>query len=210
MRSGLIALAGACHLSRLPSDPALAIAVDGGFDLLRRLGITPEIFVGDCDSIADASLVQGIKIKHILPREKDVTDFDESLAVASRMGLDCATVIGGLGGPRIDMVISNLEVASRYAQQGLFIRFLEAEQQVILVPEGEAVTLAGEGRLSVQSLSDRSEVRIEGFRYSYAGELSRTSSLGISNEFEKTSGRLVCLRGCLMVTCGPEVAISRS
>ena len=121
MSSCLIALAGECQLERLEENFDLTIAVDGGFDLLERLNIRPSIFVGDCDSIEDASKIDSIKIKHILPTDKDVTDFDESLEVASELGCEFATVIGGLSGPRIDMVISNLEVASRYARQGFFI-----------------------------------------------------------------------------------------
>ena len=210
MSSCLIALAGECQLERLEENFNLTIAVDGGFDLLERLNIIPSIFVGDCDSIEDASKIDSIKIKHILPTDKDVTDFDESLKVASELGCEFATVIGGLSGPRIDMVISNLEVASRYARQGFFIRFIEQNQQVFLVPEGSKITISGQGRISVQSLSNSSSVRIEGFRYSYEGELERTSSLGISNEFEKGPGRVTCLRGCLMVTCNLGATFSRS
>ena len=158
MSSCLIALAGECQLERLEANFDLTIAVDGGFDLLERLNIIPSIFVGDCDSIEDASKIDSIKIKHILPTDKDVTDFDESLKVASELGCEFATVIGCLSGPRIDMVISNLEVASRYARQGFFIRFIEQNQQVFLVPEGSKITISGQGRISVQSLSNSSSV----------------------------------------------------
>ncbi|HWT83212.1 MAG TPA: thiamine diphosphokinase, partial [Candidatus Methylomirabilis sp.] len=90
------------------------IAADGGMKHLSRLGLLPQLLIGDLDSISAGEvewLVQaGIQVEHH-PPAKDETDLELAVAYASQAGYREVVVIGALGG-RIDQSLGNIFLLS--------------------------------------------------------------------------------------------------
>ena len=88
----------------------LILAVDGGANHCRRLGIIPDILIGDLDSIAPIVLQEfqekAVAI-HRHPLRKDATDLELAVDLAVDKGAKEVWLLAGLGG-RWDMSFANI------------------------------------------------------------------------------------------------------
>lgn len=92
------------------SDIDLVIAADGGSDHCQKLGIRPQVLIGDLDSTSQSLWedweAKGVKIiRH--PQHKDQTDLEIALEYAQEKGADEIYVYGALG-ERLDMTLGNI------------------------------------------------------------------------------------------------------
>ena len=78
------------------------IAADSGYETAKRLGVTPDLLLGDLDSLDKSKLSAGeldALEKIIVPPVKDDTDTQLALDTAlERYRADCVVIVGGLGG----------------------------------------------------------------------------------------------------------------
>ena len=86
------------------------IAADAGADSLREIGVTPDIIVGDMDSISAEVLDSAKHRVHI--SEQDTTDCDKLLAHVEKDG-DRAITLIGVEGDLPDHVLAILHSAAR-------------------------------------------------------------------------------------------------
>jgi thiamine pyrophosphokinase len=81
------------------------IAADGGARHAARLGLTVDLWVGDGDSLDDAHVASleaaGVPIRRART-DKDETDAELALLAALERGPARITVLGALGGERLD------------------------------------------------------------------------------------------------------------
>ncbi len=88
------------------------IAADGGFCHLQRLGVIPDLLIGDMDSIVqepeEKSAAEPLRIKR-LPVEKDDTDMLAAIKEGLEKGCREFVIYGALGGERIDHSIANIQ-----------------------------------------------------------------------------------------------------
>ncbi len=105
-------------LARLPAE-CFVVAADSGLDEAIRLGLRPQVVIGDMDSVSEISL-QGAHdngaevVTH--PTDKDATDLELALEHVYRRGHRHAILCGGYGG-RISHFLGNALVitAARFA-----------------------------------------------------------------------------------------------
>lgn len=83
--------------------PTICIAADSGYDTALSLGYTPDLVVGDMDSISSLSVLKTISKDRIIlwPHDKDYTDTEIALMEAKKYNPDTITLVGGDGG-RLD------------------------------------------------------------------------------------------------------------
>ena len=127
----------------LPNDTV--IAADGGAQYCILLGITPDVLIGDFDSIADAALTEfrqaGTQIiQH--PARKDFTYLELALQYASSIGAGEILVLGALGA-RWDQTLANLLLAASERFRGVDIKLIDGAQEIILVREAMANKITG-------------------------------------------------------------------
>ena len=94
MKKALIFTSFVQNLSRIHIDSNefdLVICADGGLEIAKKLGISPDIPIGDYDSM---QLPQNQKIIK-LPMEKNMTDSEAAIDFAISDGFNDITVIGG-------------------------------------------------------------------------------------------------------------------
>ena len=116
MRRAVIVTGGYCDTDSVRADGRLTdilrdsyiIAADSGLTAAERLGLKPDLIVGDFDSYTGA-LPEGEDAAEILrvPAEKDVTDTVLACQIAMERGFSRLLILGGTGG-RADHSLSNI------------------------------------------------------------------------------------------------------
>ena len=98
-KTALVITGGYCNVDTvrrvLPVDADLTIAADSGYATAQKLGITPDITMGDFDSYREA-LPVGMNILRVAC-EKDVTDTMLACEYAKEQGCRYITIVGGTG-----------------------------------------------------------------------------------------------------------------
>ncbi len=161
-----------------PKAGDLVIAADGGQRHLSRMGIAPDLVVGDFDS---STAPMGVPfVRH--PIEKDETDAALAIREGIKKGYRTFLLYGCLGG-RLDHTLSAIQTALGAARSGFEV-FLVGEGTVGTVLIDRAFTFVPHGRVSVFSLCDRSfGVTLSGLKYPLDdATLTNDYPLGVSNE----------------------------
>lgn len=92
------------------------ICADGGFETALHFGVQPDLVIGDFDSATDLPPDDLPTI--LLPVEKDVTDMQAAVMEGFKRGYSSFVLIGGMGGPRLDHTIANMQVLDYIAEHG--------------------------------------------------------------------------------------------
>lgn len=211
-------------------DASLLIAADGGADQAASRGVTPDLIVGDFDSITSPPLPdagpgdQGRSrvsfsnqpghhspIVKRLPAEKDDTDMLAAVKLGWEQGCRIFQIYGGLGG-RMDHTLANLNLISRVAAAGGWACMHGQGMVVTAISCGSlsfpAWPCEGEAILSVLSASDKSAgIREEGLKYQVENmTMTNLEVTGVSNAFlPNTPAKILVEEGIIHITY-PEQA----
>lgn len=183
------------------------IAADGGYASLIEAGVSPDVAIGDFDSLGyvpDAPLVQ----RH--PVMKDASDLELSLEWAYREGFTMVVVYGALGG-RLDQSMATFQTLVHYAQLGVrAIAVGEGSAVVALASDCSAsaslrISSGPSGTVSVFPMGgDASGVFERGLLYELEDAvLSSGSTLGLSNELTGQATSIEVRDGRLLVFLPP-------
>ncbi|MCI8424703.1 MAG: thiamine diphosphokinase [Adlercreutzia sp.] len=175
------------------------IAVDGGFASLACAGVTPDVALGDFDSLG--YVPEGVPVL-AFPPEKDASDMELALEEAIARGADAVEVYGALG-RRLDHTLANLQLLASFAERGVHVRAVGDDSRIaFLVGPGE-LRVEGEagGIVSVFSLTDASDgVTEEGLKWELdAVTLTNRTSWGLSNELTGVPARIAVESGTLAI-----------
>ncbi len=102
----------------LVAGAGLVIAADGGLAHADALGVSPDLIVGDMDSVSPELLARyaGVERETHLER-KDQLDLELALEAAVARGATTLRIVGAFGG-RLDQSLAALLIAARYAASG--------------------------------------------------------------------------------------------
>ena len=180
-------------------DGDMIIAADGGYDALASRGYTPDLLIGDLDSIR-SELPEGIKtLRH--PKEKDETDMFLAYSEGARLGYTEFVMLGATGG-RLDHTYANLSLLLYAKERGHNVTTMD-EHGIILCLKNESLALAGNpgATFSVFAIgADAHGVSIKGAKYeAECVDLSPSFPLGISNEFIDSYAQISVSDGALLV-----------
>ena len=177
----------------------IIIAADGGYDNLVRRGYTPDILIGDFDSVK-SEIPDGLRtIKY--PKEKDETDMFLSYEAGVKLGYTEFVMLGATGG-RLDHTYANISLLLYARERGHNITLIDGNGIIICLKD-EAISLAGNpgGKLSVFAFGGVANgVSILGTKYEVEGaRLTPDFPLGVSNEFTDVPARISVENGALLV-----------
>ena len=116
-----------------PGPGDLVVAADGGYRALYRLGYTPDLLLGDFDSLGDVPLPADLPVLRF-PVRKDDTD----AGLALRHGLDLGFrdfALYGCAGGRVDHLLANFQSMARVSRLGASVR--------LAAPDYDAWSLTG-------------------------------------------------------------------
>ena len=166
------------------------IAADGGIGHARMLGLVPELWVGDFDSVP-ANLPDDLAAvpRQVFPPEKDKTDGELAISAALESGATSLVLAGVFGGKRADHAFLHLALGLRLAESGMDVLLTSGAQEGIPLLPGVAGFDYADGTLfSVLGFSDLSGLSVSGAKWPLDQvEVAFGSSLTISNEVK---GRL--------------------
>lgn len=122
-------------LKKYDFEKDFVICADGGYVHAKRLGLTPDIWLGDGDSLGSIEIMA--KEKLVFPAKKDFTDTDLAVQEALKRGYDEIIIIGALGG-RLDHEFSHF---------CLLKKILDNNAKGFLVSEKNEITMEKESFL---------------------------------------------------------------
>ena len=91
-----------------PEAGDLVIAADAGYLTAQKMGITPDVLLGDFDTLGVENIPDGIECLRV-PAEKNDTDTQLAVQVAIERGAKEIVIVGGLSG-RLDHTLSTLAI----------------------------------------------------------------------------------------------------
>ena len=182
----------------------LVIATDGGAVHCRALGVTPDLLVGDMDSVPGDLLAeleaQGVEILRFPPR-KDQTDLELAIDLAIERGADDIVILAALG-LRWDMSIAAvmLLASPRFAAVSLVLR--DGATDILRLRGGQQLDIAGMpgDRLSIIPLGGPAVgVRLSGLAYPLSDQdIPLGSTLGVSNVLTRPIAGISLRQGLLL------------
>ena len=193
-------------ISACPVSPELAealrpddfiIACDAGYRNCAPLGRRPNIIVGDFDT-APCPEQQDDDII-VLPHVKDDTDTQYAAHWLLEHGYDEITLLGALGGARLEHTLANLATGLYLAKNGVDVLLADEHSELRFLVPGRPLSLQRENwkYLSVFPLEGKlGGVCIRGAFYPLEdAELTADYPLGVSNEFTEETAHLSCTSG---------------
>ncbi len=113
----------------------LLIAADGGARVARKLGFTPQVLIGDLDSLPTREVKRleaaGTRVIRY-PVEKDETDLELALDFALGEGAGEILILAPFGG-RLDQTLGNLSLLNRDDLRGIQVRMDDGRDELVLI-----------------------------------------------------------------------------
>lgn len=178
----------------------LVLAADGGWRVCQSLGLTPDLLLGDFDSLGEIPAFD-----HILrlPVEKDDTDMLRAVKEGLARGEREFHLLGGMGGRRSDHTVANMQTLAYLAVHGARGWLYGDGERYTAICGADSLTLEKRdaGILSVFCLgADARGVTIEGAQYELQNAaLTAFFPLGVSNHFIGKTVRISLESGCLLI-----------
>lgn len=192
---------GFAHFAPLAAHTAgdLLIAADGGLKAVQAAGVTPDVVLGDFDSLGHVP--EGDNVLR-WPEMKDDTDMMLAIRLGLEKGYRTFYLYGGCGG-RLDHTLANLQALAFLAGQGAVGYLFEGGQTVTCVQNGVVrFPPLPEGILSVFALCGAADgVTLEGLLYPLDdGALQPDFPLGVSNHFTGAAALIQVKNGALTLS----------
>ena len=195
---------------RLGSDDYL-IAADGGSEHCRKLGLIPDVIIGDLDSLPPDRVSEwrekGVEIlRH--PCRKDQTDLELSLDLAQKKGAEEILIFGALG-LRWDMTLANIMLLTSPALAGIRVLLVDGPWEVFTIRAEQEVVVRGQSGdiLSLVPLSrEASGITLRHLAYPLENEtLTMGSARGVSNVLTDRPGEIGLGQGLLLAMVRRQV-----
>ena len=180
-----------------PDD--LIIAADGGYDALIQHGYTPDVLIGDFDSIV-RDIPKNIETLRF-PKEKDETDMLLAYREGVKRGYNSFVILGATGG-RLDHTMANIALLSHLKMCGHNAKIIDQDQVILAIRNESTVIHGARGKyFSVFAYgSDARGVSVKGAKYTVSNTtLTCDFPLGVSNEFLDKECEIGVADGTLIV-----------
>ncbi len=184
--------------SFLPQKNDIIIAADKGLLNVQKFGLTPDLIVGDFDSLEYTPQGENV-IKH--PVMKDETDLILAINTALRRGYKNFKIFGCIGG-RLDQTYASIQTAQYIKSNGGTCEFYGDNEKLFILCKNEKVifTEKEEGVISVFSYTNDATITIKGLLYELENTvITNTYPLGVSNEFKGTPAFIEVKNGKVLI-----------
>lgn len=185
------------------------ICADGGFDAAAAHGLTPDLVVGDFDSMP-RSHVRGAPVLE-LPVMKDDTDMVVCLQEGRKRGYREFLMAGCIGG-RIDHTLSNLQCLYDCALRGESAWMCDAQNRMTVLTPGRYTLPRLPGRkLSLLAYTDTAKgVCLTGTLWPLSNAvLTSRYPIGCSNEITAGEAELSFAAGAIIVMYTQDLLLGK-
>lgn len=184
----------------------MIMAADSGMDFLYRNHLTPDIIVGDFDSVDHDALDFFREDKRIefcrLDPVKDDTDTEYAIRDALSRGITQLTILGGTGS-RLDHVFGNISLLGIGLEENVEIELVDEHNRVRMIDKPLSIRRDEQfGRFVslIPYTGNVEHVTLTGFKYTLDDyTMGGFNSLGVSNEIKEEVARIEFSSGILLV-----------
>ena len=183
------------------------IAADKGLEFFITAGISPDLVIGDFDSISQEGKLYMERLPkssiYRLKPEKDDSDTQSAVNLAISQGARDILILGGTG-TRLDHVIANLGLLLSGKERGVNIRLADVNNFITLVDNGTVLQKDHQYGKYVSFFSvggDVTGLTLEGFKYPLHDHHLRfaESGLTVSNEIKDPEAKITFEQGNLLM-----------
>lgn len=191
------------YVTEKPQKGDLIIAADAGYLTAKALGVTPDILLGDFDTLGVENIPDGIECLRV-PAEKDDTDTQLAVKVAIERGAWEIVIVGGLSG-RLDHTLSTLSILEdlwKRKEGRIYATLTDGKNRVRYIRGSGAILPRSQYRyFSLIAADDIVKgVTLEGCKYPLKnGRISRRHQWAVSNEIEGNCALIEISRGGVWV-----------
>ncbi len=200
--------AGDFHTGDLPpffDKGDMVCAADAGYLNLKKMGIVPDLLIGDFDSMPEPEKGKETEknmeiIK--LPVIKDDTDIGYAVKEGLKRGYDSFVICGALGGKRMSHSIANIELLSMIKEKGGRGELISGNTKIRVIKEGEREEIEEKKgtHFSAFALTEKAEITLSGLFYPLDhGVIERSFPLGVSNHFTEEKALVEVHKGEILV-----------
>jgi thiamine pyrophosphokinase len=170
---------------RLARQAHFIVAADGGSNGARKSGITPDLIIGDLDSITPSTRRFYSSVPVIRVTRQDNTDMEKALDYILSNSLAREVMIIGATGQRIDHTLGNLAVLSNYAHR---LRVIACGDgwHAIPVRKAEHLHASAGTTVSLIPFGDCSGVTLKGLKYPLRNARLLAGQIAVSNVVKRS------------------------
>ncbi|MFC1996877.1 thiamine diphosphokinase [Chloroflexota bacterium] len=184
----------------------IILAADGGARHCLKLGIKPQVVIGDFDSLLDEEIA-ALEADNITliryPKDKDNTDLELAIDYAARE-LDARQItLYGLLGGRWDMTFANMLLLASPRYAGIKFQVIDGNTTAYILRGGETLDIQGQPGTTVSVIpldSPAIGVTYQGLQWPLENTtLYFSNPRGVSNSMTTTQAKISLQQGILLV-----------
>lgn len=184
----------------------LIIAADAGMEVLYRHHLTPDIIVGDFDSVGNEALSyfkqkERTEIIALNPI-KDDTDLEYAIRDAISRGVTQLTILGGTG-TRIDHMLGNIVLLGLGFEHDVKMLLVDEHNRIRMIKDSLTIQKKEQYGKFVSIIPYNGQalgVTLTGFKYNLEDyNVGGFNTLGISNEIVEEEATISFKEGILLV-----------
>jgi len=174
------------------------VCADGGANFARRVGIQPDVILGDMDSITFSTKTFFKSVPQLLVEDQNSTDLEKAIEFCIQRKATSIDVVGW-SGDRIDHTTGGLGCFKKYGSR-VSLRFHDAVGELTLIRKQVKLTMRKGEKLSLIPLDRCTGVTTKNLKY---GLHNQTLELGvregISNEATAKQVSITVKKGTLLL-----------
>ncbi|MBR2213132.1 MAG: thiamine diphosphokinase [Eubacterium sp.] len=182
-------------------EDSFVIAADGGLLNLEKSNKTPDLILGDFDSLGFEPEGENV-IKY--PVKKNDTDMMLAVKKAIDLGYKEIVIFGGCGG-RLDHTLANINTMVYALEKGANISILDSQNDMYITDDSLRQSRRDKDNISLFAIEEKAVVDIEGAKYSGKNiVISNNTTLGVSNSFADDEVKISVVEGTILVIVSNE------
>lgn len=175
-------------------NDTMVICADAGVRNAKAIGITPNLALGDFDSMDKNEIGEIPSVT--FPKRKDDTDLMLAIKYGMQAGCEDFTIYGALGGDRLDHTFAAFSALGFLADNQMSGCLVDDKTYVKVLSAGEHVVENLGGYLSLFPFGcDKALVSLDGTEYDGESLLINSFPLGVSNEIKSDVARIEVFNG---------------
>ena len=183
---------------RLRQRADLVVCADGGANRARSSGITPDIILGDMDSLTAATkrFYRGVPLFRIPDQES--TDLEKAILFCITLGTASVDVLGALG-DRIDHITGSLGCFKRFGER-IELRLIDEIGELTRIRKRVSLKTRKGEKISLIPVDRCAGVTTKNLKYPLKNAFLETGVReGISNEATGRSASVSVAKGTLLL-----------
>lgn len=183
------------------------VCADGGIEYAKKLGLIPDVIVGDFDSCNREVLKffeeKGVSIDRY-PREKDFTDTQLAVKIALEKGCDDILIIGAIGN-RLDHTITNIHILVYLLEKGIKGTIINENNRIFIINKNTVIHGHKGDLISFLPFGGPADgLKSDGLYYPLPEKMDIYEPCGVSNIFTGDKAAVSIKSGFLLVIIPKE------